>query len=151
MATSEGFDRALVDTSRYAAVAMLIPAAVGGGAGYGVMELFGPGFEDAGDTLAIVLLVPALAAVANAHAQALTANDRPFTTTMVAAGQLLLTALLTLALVPALGMLGAGLAWAAAYLPAIAVYCSCSPPFHGQCACSICGRRVSSGPWHWRA
>jgi O-antigen/teichoic acid export membrane protein len=118
----EGFDRALVDTSRYAAVAMLIPAAVGGGAGYGVMELFGPGFEDAGNTLAILLLVPALAAVANAHAQALTANDRPFTTTMVAAGQLLLTAALTVALVPALGMLGAGLAWAAAYMPAIAVY-----------------------------
>ena len=31
----EGFDRAVIDTSRYAAVAMLIPAAVGGGAGYG--------------------------------------------------------------------------------------------------------------------
>jgi O-antigen/teichoic acid export membrane protein len=117
----EGFDRAVIDTSRYAAVAMLIPAAVGGGAGYGVMELFGPGFEDAGDTLAIVLLVPPLAAVANAHAQALIANDRPFTTTKVATGQLLLTALLTLALVPPLGMMGAGLAWAAAYLPAIAV------------------------------
>jgi O-antigen/teichoic acid export membrane protein len=117
----EGFDRALVDTSRYAAVVMLIPAAVGGGAGYGVMELFGPGFEDAGNTLAILLLVPALAAVANAHAQALTANDRPLTATMVAAGQLLLTASLTFALVPALGMLGAGLAWAVAYVPAIAV------------------------------
>ena len=60
------------------------------------MELFGPGFEDAGDTLAIVLLVPPLAAVANAHAQALIANDRPFTTTKVATGQLLLTELLTL-------------------------------------------------------
>jgi len=117
----EGFDRALVDTSRYAAVAMLIPAAVGGGAGHGVMELFGPGFEDAGDTLAIVLIVPALAAVVNVHAQALTANDRPFTTTMVAAGQLLFTTSLTVALVPAFGMLGAALAWAAAYVPAIAI------------------------------
>ena len=117
----EGFDRALVDTSRYAAVAMLIPAAVGGGAGYGVMELFGPGFEDAGNTLAIVLLVPALAAVANAHAQALTASGRPFTTTLVAAAQLLLTSSLTVAFIPALGMFGAALAWAAAYVPAIAV------------------------------
>jgi O-antigen/teichoic acid export membrane protein len=116
-----GFDRALVDTSRYAAVAMLIPAAVGGGAGYGIMKLFGPGFEDAGNTLAIVLLVPPLAAVVNAHAQALTANDRPFTTTMVATGQLLLTTSLTVALLPALGMLGAALAWAAAYVPAIAI------------------------------
>jgi O-antigen/teichoic acid export membrane protein len=117
----EGFDRALIDTSRYAAVAMLLPAAVGGGAGYGVMELFGPGFKEAGDTLAIVLLVPALAAVANAHVQALIANDRPFTATKVATGQLVLTALLTVVLVPRLGMSGAALAWAAAYLPAIAV------------------------------
>lgn len=116
-----GFDRALVDTVRYAAAALLLLASVGGGAAFGVMELFGPGFRRAGDALAILLLVPALAAAANAHGQALIANDRPLTTTAVALGQLLVTVALTLVLVPALGMSGAALAWTGAYLPAVAV------------------------------
>lgn len=114
-----GFDRALADTMRYAAAAMLLPAAVGGGAAYGVMDLFGPGFSDAGDALAILLLVPALAAVANTHGQALIANDRPLAPTAVAVGQLTLTVALTFALVPPLGMSGAALAWAGAYVPAV--------------------------------
>jgi O-antigen/teichoic acid export membrane protein len=116
-----GFDRALIDTMRYAAAALLLLAAVGGGAAFGVMELFGPGFDSAGNALAILLLVPALAAAASAHGQALIADDQPLTTTAVALGQLLLTVALTLALVPPLGMSGAALAWTGAYLPTVAV------------------------------
>ncbi len=54
-----GFDRALVDTVRYVAIFLLLPAAVGGGAAYGVMAIFGPGFSPAADALALLLLTPA--------------------------------------------------------------------------------------------
>jgi O-antigen/teichoic acid export membrane protein len=116
---AQGFDRALVDTMRYAGVGMLLPAAAGGGAGYGVMELFGSGFARAGDTLAVLLVVPALAAVAGVQGQALIANDRPFTTTKVAFGRMALTLALTAALVAPLGMIGAAIGWAGGYLASI--------------------------------
>jgi O-antigen/teichoic acid export membrane protein len=109
---SAGFDRGLVDSMRYAALAMFLPAAVGGGAGYGVMELFGPGFAAAGDTLAVVLAVPALAAVSGAQAQALIAAGRPLAVTATSAGRMLVTVALTFLLAPSIGILGAALAWA---------------------------------------
>jgi O-antigen/teichoic acid export membrane protein len=72
-----GFKRALADSMRYLATAMLLPAAVGGGAAAGLMSLFGPGFERAEDALPLLLLVPALMAVATLQAQALIALERP--------------------------------------------------------------------------
>ncbi|MFL5868869.1 MAG: lipopolysaccharide biosynthesis protein [Thermoleophilaceae bacterium] len=109
---SGGFDRALVDSMRYLAIAMFFPAAVGGGAGYGVMELFGPGFSQAGNTLAVLLAIPALAAISGVQAQVLIAEGRPGVVTTTSVGRTLLTIGLTFAMAPSLGMMGAALAWA---------------------------------------
>ena len=72
----EGFDRALVDSLRYTAVGLLLPAAAGAGAAYGIMDLFGPGFAAASVALAILLLMPALATMTAIQRHALFAVDR---------------------------------------------------------------------------
>ena len=72
-----GWDRALVDSMRYTATAMLLPAAAGAGAATGLMDLFGPGFSQGSDALAIALAVPPLATMLVATRLALLAEDRP--------------------------------------------------------------------------
>src|SRR5439155_2442065 len=49
-----GFERALGESMRYATATLLLPAAAGGGAAVGVMQIFGPGFEQGADALAIL-------------------------------------------------------------------------------------------------
>lgn len=78
---AEGFDRVLADTLRYVAIAMLYPAAVGGGASIAVMEIFGPDFTGAAGALTLLLLVPPLYAMANMLGGVLIAVDRPLITT----------------------------------------------------------------------
>lgn len=72
-----GFDRVLVDSMKYVTVAMLLPAAVCGGAANAVMDLFGPGFDEAAGALAILLVVPALSSANGILNLALLADDRP--------------------------------------------------------------------------
>jgi O-antigen/teichoic acid export membrane protein/Mrp family chromosome partitioning ATPase len=79
-----GFNRALAQTVRLSALGMLFPAAVGGGAAVGIMEIFGPGFDRGSTALAIGMLLPAVYGVAGVFALLLVSNDRPLTDTAVA-------------------------------------------------------------------
>jgi O-antigen/teichoic acid export membrane protein len=87
----EGFASALADSMRYLATAMLLPAAVGGGAAAGVMGLFGQGFDRAENALPLILVVPALVTVATIQAQALLALDRPSATSLFELGRMVVT------------------------------------------------------------
>jgi O-antigen/teichoic acid export membrane protein len=104
-----GFDRALVDSLRYIAGGMLLPAAAGGGAAAGVMELFGPGFSRASTALAIVLVVPAIAAMSNIQVDALLAVGRPLATTALAGVRLAVTIPLAVVLTLSMGVTGTAL------------------------------------------
>jgi O-antigen/teichoic acid export membrane protein len=104
-----GFDRALLDTVRYAAVLMLLPAAAGGGAAYGVMELFGSGFSAASDALALMLLMPMLMSCTAIQCTALYAVDRPLSASLIAVAAMLVTIAATIGLAPPLGITGAAL------------------------------------------
>jgi O-antigen/teichoic acid export membrane protein len=77
------FDRVLVDTLRYVAIAMLLPAAAAGGVAVQVMSVFGPGFDRAGAALALLLLMPAMATLSSSQNMALLALDRPLTMTYI--------------------------------------------------------------------
>ena len=104
-----GFDRALVDSQRYVAGGMFLPAAVGGGAAAGVMALFGPGFSSASTALALVLLVPAISTMTNIQSDALLAVGRPVATTALAGARMAATIPLTIVLTISMGVTGAAL------------------------------------------
>ncbi len=105
-----GFDRSLVDSMRYSLFGLLAIATVGGGAAHEIMRLFGPGFDQAADALAIILLLPALATVGSIQVHALYAFDRTLLTVVLALGRMVLTLGLTIVLVGAMGVTGAALA-----------------------------------------
>jgi O-antigen/teichoic acid export membrane protein len=105
-----GFDRALGDSMRYAVAALLLPAAVAGGAAHGVMGVFGPGFSEGADALAILLLLPALAALQGIQGQTLLAAvGRPGTSTWISIGRAVITLVLTIPLTAWLGATGTAL------------------------------------------
>jgi O-antigen/teichoic acid export membrane protein len=81
---SAGFDVALVDSLRHIGTALMWPAAVGGGAALGIMQLFGSGFVRAATPLAILLAVPAVTTMSQMQVNALIAVDRPVVTTGLA-------------------------------------------------------------------
>jgi O-antigen/teichoic acid export membrane protein len=105
----EGFDRALVDTIRYCAVGMLLPAAAAGGAATSVMALFGPGFGRAADALGVLLLMPALITAAQILRNALFAVDRPGLSSVIALVRMAITVAATVALTSWLGITGTAL------------------------------------------
>ncbi|MFN8123139.1 MAG: polysaccharide biosynthesis C-terminal domain-containing protein [Thermoleophilia bacterium] len=78
----EGHDRAWADSVRYGLAGMLLVASVGGGAGEGVMNIFGPGFSQGATALALILVYQALQAVDSMHITALYAANRPWLTTV---------------------------------------------------------------------
>jgi O-antigen/teichoic acid export membrane protein len=80
----DAFDRTLLDTARYVAVALGLVGAAAGGAAEGIMHVFGPGFERGADALAILLVTPALTVIAGIEAQAQYALDRPWAGTVSA-------------------------------------------------------------------
>jgi O-antigen/teichoic acid export membrane protein len=101
-----GFDRALVETMRYCAVGMLLPAAAGGGAAHAVMALFGPGFDRAADGLVLMLAAPALFTLTAVQRQALLAVDRPWLSSIVVVLRMFVTVGLIAVLTPPLGITG---------------------------------------------
>ncbi|MEA2335151.1 MAG: hypothetical protein QOG40_1641, partial [Solirubrobacteraceae bacterium] len=101
-----GFDRALVDTMRYALIGMLLIAAVCGGGAHAILSLFGPGFSRADGAFALLISYPALAALASAQTQALWALDRPGLTSVIALARLSLTIGLTVVITPRVGIVG---------------------------------------------
>jgi O-antigen/teichoic acid export membrane protein len=105
----EGFDRALVDTLRYVAIGMLLPAAAGGGAATQVMELFGPGFDEGAGALAILLLMPALATLSSSQNMALLSLDRPLTMTWITLARMVTILVASTALTLSMGPTGTAL------------------------------------------
>jgi O-antigen/teichoic acid export membrane protein len=73
----EGFERTYLTTLRTTTLALFLAAAAGGGAAHGVMRIFGPGFDEASDALALLLLAYSLAVTSMLEGQALLAVGRP--------------------------------------------------------------------------
>lgn len=112
----KGFDRAVIDTLRYVAIGFMYPAAVGGGAAVAVMEVFGPGFEQAAGALAVLLLLPAVFGVANMLGAVLVAVDRPLVATGLQFLRTGVTVATSIPLILAFGVTGAALALLCGYL-----------------------------------
>jgi O-antigen/teichoic acid export membrane protein len=137
----DGFDRALLDTIRYALAGMLLIAALCGGAAHRILTLFGPGFATASAVLALLVLYPALAAIANAQTQALYAVDRPGLTSVIALTRMALTLAATIVLTRAIGITGPAIALLAGYAFDIA--------WRGLALRPHLHRRLHA-TWHWR-
>ncbi len=106
-----GFHRALVDSMRYAAVILLLPAAIAGGAAGGILTLlFGSGFANASGALVWLALVPVMWSVITFGSQALLAFNRPITTTVLEGARMAITVGLGVALTAAYGSSGMGAA-----------------------------------------
>jgi O-antigen/teichoic acid export membrane protein len=112
-----GFDRAFLDALRYVSMALLLPAAVGGGAAIGVMDLFGPGFSRASTALALTMLVTPMMSMIVLETQALLAMDRPLLASFFSVGRMLITIAASIPLTVALGVTGPALG--------VAVGCVC--------------------------
>jgi O-antigen/teichoic acid export membrane protein len=105
-----GFDRALLDTTRYALIGMLLIASVCGGAAHAVLTLFGPGFSRAAPAFALLIAYPAFVTITAAQTQALWAVERPALTSVTALARLTVTIILTFALTPMVGIVGPAIA-----------------------------------------
>jgi O-antigen/teichoic acid export membrane protein len=88
-----GFDRALVDSLRYVAAVMLLPAAVAAGAALPIMSLYGSGFTRGADAFAFLVFVPGVMTLSAIQSHALFADDRGLLSSLYA----LLRALVTIA------------------------------------------------------
>jgi O-antigen/teichoic acid export membrane protein len=106
-----GFARVLVDTLRYTLVGLLLPAVALGGAAHGVMQVFGPGFDEGADALALLLIAAPVAAMAQIQRSSLNALDRPWTSTAGGLTRAAVTIGAGFALIPGMGATGAGLAF----------------------------------------
>ncbi len=111
-----GFDRALIDSIRYALIGMLLFAAVLGGAAHSLLKIFGPGFSSAAPALILLLLFPALTSMTATQTQALWAGGRPGITSFIQFARLAVTIGLTIVLTPRMGVTGPALALIIGYL-----------------------------------
>jgi O-antigen/teichoic acid export membrane protein len=118
---TDGFDRVLADSLRYAAFGMLLPAAVGGGAAEAIMHLFGAGFGTAAAALRLLLFVPLLQTLTAIQGTALMAYDRPLLTAVAQIVRLIITLVAGVVLTLAFGVTGMALAMAAGALVSFAV------------------------------
>jgi O-antigen/teichoic acid export membrane protein len=128
----EGFDRALIDSIRYALVGTLLIAAVFGGSAHSILEVFGPGFDRAASAMAILMVCPALASVAGNQNQAFLAVGRPGLTSIIAVTRLALTLVLTVLLTPMIGITGPALAILAGFLLQVSWGVAALLPFLSQ-------------------
>lgn len=109
---SEGFDRVLIDSLRYAAFGLLLPAAVGGGAANAIMHIFGNGFETAAAALRLLLFVPLLQTLAAIQGAALVAHNRPLLTAYAQIVRLVVTLGFGVVLTMSYGITGMAIAMA---------------------------------------
>jgi O-antigen/teichoic acid export membrane protein len=101
-----GYDRALADSTRYAIAVLMLPAAAGGGAALGVMNLFGPGFSQAAGAVTVSMLVPALFSIVYFERHVLYAANRPTLSTVTGATGMVITIATTVPLSIAFGATG---------------------------------------------
>jgi O-antigen/teichoic acid export membrane protein len=113
-----GHDVALIDTVRYSLVGMLLPAAAGGGAATGLMQLFGSGFTSASTALAILLVAPALATVNSIQATGLNAANRPISASAAAGVRLIVTVAASVPLGASYGATGVSIGLVAGFVVA---------------------------------
>jgi O-antigen/teichoic acid export membrane protein len=109
-----GYERAYVETVRYSAVAFGAIAAVGGGAARGIMSAFGPDFTQASWALAAILLSLPFGAFSTIQAGALWSRNRPAVVSVIYGVALVVNVVLTVVLIAAFGVTGAGVALVAA-------------------------------------
>lgn len=128
-ADAQGFDRALLDTIRYALAGMLLIAAACGGAARPLLSLFGAGFAAGAPAFRLLIAYPALSVIASAQTQALIALDRPGATSLISIARLALTVALTVVLTPRLGISGPAVALIAGFLLDIACKSAMLSPF----------------------
>ena len=114
-----GFDRAMIDSIRYEVIGMLLIAAVIGGAAHSVLDVFGPGFNQATPALALLIIYPALASITVTQTQALWAVNRPGRTSLIAMVRLMVTLVLLVTLTPSTGVVGPAIALLTGYLTTI--------------------------------
>lgn len=110
-----GFDDAAVDSARYGSIGMLLLASAGGGAAYGVMDLFGPGFSRAADALALLLLVPFLFYLTVVLAAVLAAVERPLLASILSVGRVGVIVAIAIPLGVAFGVTGVAAAYVIGY------------------------------------
>ena len=106
----EGFDRVFVDSLRYSAAGLLLPASVGGGAAEAVMSVFGGGFALGAGALRWLLFFPVLQTLMAIQGAAVMAADRPLVTSVVQVFRFVLTLGCGFALTVAFGITGMGVA-----------------------------------------
>ncbi len=128
----EGFDRALIDSIRYALLGTLLIAAIVGGSAHSILQVFGPGFDQAAAALAILMVCPALASIAGNQTQAFLAVGRPGLTSIIAVMRLVLTLALTVVLTPMIGIAGPALAILAGFLLQVSWGVAALLPFLSQ-------------------
>ena len=128
----EGFDRALIDSIRYALLGTLLIAAIVGGSAHSILQVFGPGFDQAAAALAILMVCPALASIAGNQTQAFLAVGRPGLTSIIAVMRLVLTLALTVMLTPMIGIAGPALAILAGFLLQVSWGVAALLPFLSQ-------------------
>jgi O-antigen/teichoic acid export membrane protein len=114
-----GFDRALIDSTRYEVIVMTVFAATIGGAAHLVLNIFGPGFDAAAPALVLLMLFPVMASITVTQTQALWAVDRPGLTSLVALARLVVTIALLVILTPPMHMIGPALALLGGFLVVI--------------------------------
>jgi O-antigen/teichoic acid export membrane protein len=119
---TEGFNRVLVDSLRYASFGLLLPAAVGGGAADGVMHVFGAGFGSAATALRWLLLVPLMQTVISIQGAAMMASNRPLVTSWLGIVRLTITLIAGVGLTLAFGIVGMAIAMAAGVFVAFLAY-----------------------------
>jgi O-antigen/teichoic acid export membrane protein len=103
-----GFDRALVDSLRYVAAGMLLPAAAAAGAAAPIMSIYGPGFARGAGCFAYLIFVPGMMALSAIQSHALFAHERGLLSSLFGVARLVSTVLATVALTRAYGLSGAG-------------------------------------------
>jgi O-antigen/teichoic acid export membrane protein len=114
-----GFDRALIDSTRYEVIVMMVFAATIGGAAHLVLSIFGPGFDAAAPALVLLMLFPVMASITVTQTQALWAVNRPGLTSLIALARLVVTIALLVILTPAMHMVGPALALLSGFLVVI--------------------------------
>lgn len=112
----EGFDLAAVDSARYSSLGLLLLASAGGGAAYGVMEVFGPGFTRAADALALLLLIPTLYCLTVIQAGLLAAVDRPTLASVFSIGRTIVIIAVAIGLSIPFGLTGVAGAYVIGYV-----------------------------------
>jgi O-antigen/teichoic acid export membrane protein len=103
-----GFDRALVDSLRYVAFGMLIPAAAAAGAAAPIMSIYGSGFERGAGALAYLVFVPAVVTLSSVQSYALIAEERGLLVSMYGLLRVAATLLAAVPLTDAYGVSGTG-------------------------------------------